>query len=257
MIIRPAFKSDKHEILKFCKNTFSWGDYVGDVWDSWMNEGDLLVLEDNKPKGIAHAVYADEQVWIEGIRINPDFRRLGAASKLVCEIEHLAKQKKKTLSFMLIDVTNSTSIAMAKKLGYTIYQTWGFFSLEAKSTSDYFVTFDNDVDDIPQYVKSWRWIPLDSVTKSELQNKKRIVFATNDNKTSIGILTDSEHFEKTLVVTFFSGSIISDKNLLKYIENFGYKNNYKRIQIICKESLEQHKNLQKRNSFHLMKKKLN
>lgn len=255
-VIRHAKTSDKSDILKFCKNTFSWGDYVGDVWDSWMNEGNLLVLEDSHLIGICHASFANNQVWIEGIRINPNFRRRGAASLLVQEIEFLAKQKGKEFSYMLIDVTNFISIAMTEKLGYFIYQTWGFYSLYPKPNSNYNITFDNDIK-IPHYVKSWRWIPLDSSSKSKLKNENRIIFSTNDTNQSAAILTDSEHFEKTLVVTFVSNNQIADENLLKYLENFGFENNYKRIQLICKEDLEHLPNVQKRNAFHLMKKKLN
>ena len=31
--IRRAKSSDKEEILGFCTNTFSWGDYIDQVWD--------------------------------------------------------------------------------------------------------------------------------------------------------------------------------------------------------------------------------
>ena len=31
--IRTATKADKEEILSFCSNTFSWGDYIDQVWE--------------------------------------------------------------------------------------------------------------------------------------------------------------------------------------------------------------------------------
>jgi hypothetical protein len=45
--IRPARRSDKDEILSFCINTFSWGDYIDRVWDYWYTEknGQLFVVE--------------------------------------------------------------------------------------------------------------------------------------------------------------------------------------------------------------------
>src|SRR3989337_2096273 len=44
MELRKAKSSDKNKVLEFCKTTFSWGDYISDVWDDWILEGNLLVL---------------------------------------------------------------------------------------------------------------------------------------------------------------------------------------------------------------------
>ncbi|MEW6604358.1 MAG: N-acetyltransferase, partial [Thermoproteota archaeon] len=46
MKIRTAKRSDKEEILSFCVNTFSWGDYIDRVWDYWFRTGRLFVVED-------------------------------------------------------------------------------------------------------------------------------------------------------------------------------------------------------------------
>ena len=32
--IRMPISSDKNQILSFCEKTFSWGDYIHEVWDS-------------------------------------------------------------------------------------------------------------------------------------------------------------------------------------------------------------------------------
>ena len=37
--IRSPIISDKEKILEFCQNTFSWGDYIDEVYDFWINEG--------------------------------------------------------------------------------------------------------------------------------------------------------------------------------------------------------------------------
>jgi len=104
--IRDAINSDKSFVLNFCKDTFSWGDYIQDVWDYWLSEGNLLLIEKQCPIGMCHAFFSENQVWIEGIRINSNFRRHGLASKLVKHIESLAKEKHILFSFMLIDTEN-------------------------------------------------------------------------------------------------------------------------------------------------------
>ena len=92
MIIRKANNNDKNEVLKFCKNTFSWGDYIHTVWDTWLNDpyGLLLVLEiydkdqKLKPIAISHIIRCPNNfLWIEGIRVNQKYRRQGIASSLL------------------------------------------------------------------------------------------------------------------------------------------------------------------------------
>ena len=49
MKIRLARRSDKDSILRFCTNTFAWGDYIDKVFDKWCSEpdGKLLVVEND------------------------------------------------------------------------------------------------------------------------------------------------------------------------------------------------------------------
>lgn len=93
-IIREANILDKIPVLKFCKNTFSWGDYVEQVWDFWLSEGHLFLGEKQSPVGICHAFYSENQIWIEGIRIDSHFRRQNIASDLVKHAENVGKEKK-------------------------------------------------------------------------------------------------------------------------------------------------------------------
>jgi hypothetical protein len=44
MKIRPAVKADKEEVLKFCVDTFEWGDYIGNAWDLWYSDRNAALL---------------------------------------------------------------------------------------------------------------------------------------------------------------------------------------------------------------------
>ncbi len=103
---RLARDSDKKDVLSFCKKTFSWGDYIHEVWDSWIGEGNLIVIEQNGiPISMTHAAfYPDENmIWIEGIRVNKNFRNNGIAQKMINHLEDTAKSQNCTISRMLID----------------------------------------------------------------------------------------------------------------------------------------------------------
>jgi len=259
MIIREAKPADKNVILEFCKNTFSWGDYIKDVWNYWLDEGNLFVIDVEKPVGMCHAFFSNNQVWLEGIRIEDSARRKGLASKLISHIESLAIKNKLDLAFMLIDIENMASLLMAKNLDYKIHETWKFYSLLPKPSENYNVKFGNvhETSLISHYVRSWRWIKLDKKAIRRLSDDNRLVYSNQEKNTSLAILTDSEHFKKTLIVTLHSGCEKNTLNLISYLQDFGFKNNYERIQILTKEDLPKLEHLEPRISFHLMKKPLN
>ena len=254
--IREANNSDKISVLKFCKNTFSWGDYVEQVWNFWISEGHLFLGQKPEPVGICHAFYSDNQVWIEGIRIESTFRRQNVASELVKHAEIIGLVKNLSFSYMLIDTENSISISMARSLNYELFQTWNFYSIEPRNNSNYNVTFEKSINSksFPHYVQSWRWLPIDDVTLKSFYEQNRIVNSSIDNKNSIAIMTESKHFDRTLIITLFSNSDESVCEILSFLQNFGWEKNYERIQILTKEKLPNFDSLEYKISFHLMKK---
>jgi GNAT superfamily N-acetyltransferase len=245
--------------LNFCKNTFSWGDYIQYVWDSWLNEKNLFVVEKGYCVGICNAFFNSNYVWIEGIRVNPNFRLQGFGSHLVKHVELFAKLKKNLFSMMLIASNNSSSLLMAKKLGYKIFQTWHFYSLVPQKKDSKMVQTGYVLKNKKNifYVKSWRWLNLDKNTINSLLNQGKIVYSKKKGKTSCAILTDSDHFKKTLIVTIFPGSTNNTLNLVKYIQNIGSMGRYEKIQILTKEQLPNYSKLEYKIEFKLMKKLFN
>ena len=109
MQIRDAKPSDKQTVLDFCKETFSWGDYIADVWDSWILQGNLFVaVENDIPIGLSHVVIIDDrQSWLEGIRVHPDNRRKGYGRRIISHCESVTNSK--TIR-MVIESENTPSI---------------------------------------------------------------------------------------------------------------------------------------------------
>ena len=258
MMIRDATASDKTQILKFCKDTFSWGDYIEQVWDFWLSEDHLFLFEKQVPIGICHAFYTNDQIWIEGIRVDPNFRKQKIASKLVKHAESIGKEKNIQFSYMLIDTKNTPSIFMANSLNYDVFQTWNFYSLVPKQNSNYDVQFEKSLNRqlYSHYVKSWRWFPIDDAVLSTFYEKNKVVKSDLDGSVSVAILTDSEHFEKTLIVTLYSGSKNTTLQIISFLQNYGIEKNYEKIQILTRETLPLFDSLEHRISFHLMKKSL-
>ncbi|NND86795.1 MAG: GNAT family N-acetyltransferase [Nitrosopumilus sp.] len=256
-MIRNATALDKNNVLQFCKDTFSWEDYIDQVWDYWLTEGNLFVIANKGIVGICHSYFSENQIWIEGIRIKPDNRRQKIATSLVNHAEKIGKKRNIQFSFMLIDTTNKHSLLMANSLNYRIFESWNFYSLIPKRKKNYDISFAKSLDlNFTHYVKSWRWLPLDNNTLNSLLHENRIVRTNERDNYSFAILSDSEHFDKTLIVTLFSNSDPSTLQILSYLQNYGIEKDYQRIQILSKEDLPNFDLLEKKISFHLMKKSL-
>ena len=264
---RLASSSDKKDVLNFCQNTFSWGDYIHEVWDNWINEGNLIVIKNDQiPVSMAHAgFYPDEKmIWIEGIRVSNNFRKKGLAQKMIHYFEGKAKSQEFKISRMLIASENNPSLTLAKKLEYRIISKWNYFSLESKQISQQNKTISDSclIDcenfDVNKYhfIESWRWVPLTNERLKKLNFENKILCQkTNNEIITLGIITESESFENTIILEILFGTEL--ESMIKFAQNFAYKKNYSKIRILTElESLPQIENLENKFPFYLMEKKL-
>lgn len=87
MTIRPARRGDRPAMERICAHTWDWGDYIPDVWDDWLadEQGQPIVGE---LAGCVVALskitfQAPGQVWLEGMRVDPEYRRRGIARQFL------------------------------------------------------------------------------------------------------------------------------------------------------------------------------
>jgi GNAT superfamily N-acetyltransferase len=90
LIIRPGRPDDRPAVERICAHTWEGGDYVSQVWDEWLADpqGSLIVGELRSAGGQVVALskitfQTPDQVWLEGMRVDPDFRRQGIASRFL------------------------------------------------------------------------------------------------------------------------------------------------------------------------------
>jgi GNAT superfamily N-acetyltransferase len=235
--LRPARHSDKNHILKFCKNTFSWGDYIESAWDNWIHQGNLIVIEEKNPIAICHVFFSKTQLWIEGIRIHPSFQRHGLASKLISYAESLNTQNTQIFS-LLVNSQNTPCLELVRKLGYEEKQKWYFYSLSPKSTERNHIQYLDDSCVIPfdTFVDSWRWLPTKDYA-DELLEKKQIIYSDLQGKTAYAVIRKSDYFENVVSATIHVGSKQNNENLILFLQEFGYKNNLT-VQVISSNYLQ-------------------
>ena len=120
--VRPARADDKDAVLDFCQNTFSWGDYIADVWDTWSTDlrGQLLVGQlDQKPVGVLHLAFLESgAAWMEGIRVHPDFRRRGVGSAMDSAALIRARERGAVTARLVTSAKNKAAQEMLETEGY-------------------------------------------------------------------------------------------------------------------------------------------
>ena len=260
--IRRPITSDKQQILDFCRKTFSWGDYIHEVYDSWINEGEFVILEDNGiPIAMCHGVtYPDESMlWIEGIRVRQDYRRNGFAELLVSHLEKNAHNMGIVHANMLIESENIPSLNLATKIGYQRKSQWNYFAVESKKTS-FSSLFDSvEYDELEhsklRFVESWRWIPL---TKSNFEklnyNEQILCIKDNEKIQSLGIITDSRSFDNTLILTILFGKSYGIQKFIQYTQHLALEKNYSKVRILTQQDEIPIASIQKKFPFYLVEK---
>ncbi len=263
-MIRDVRDSDRDAILDFCKNTFSWGDYVDLVWDHWLEEKNLLCAYDESiPVGICHALVSERtgHVWIEGIRIRPEYRRRRMASELVLRCEQIGIRNHCNTSMMLIEESNMGSLYLAAKLGYKMDSAWVFYSIRRAAGRASNVRTMSPGDNLQGpleswFVDSWRWNPLDDFI-SELLDGGRVIHSSNSGLGSIATVIPSAHFDSTCLVTLLRADRAGADEIIPFLQHYGTQNNVSHMHLLANQNIDlNHTDAQKMLVFHLMKRRL-
>ena len=214
MRFRLATNQDKNIVLNFCKNTFTWGDYIDRVWDIWIDEPNsrLLVAETEnnnnikKPVGIIHGILIPEKIiWIDGIRINPEHRKKKIATNLINNILDYGRKNGAVYSSAIVSKKNQASKKMMEKLNFEVISKWSYISTTQITYSGKGVDSKcklADIDDYQQivnflnlenpnvartkFVDFWRWynVTKDMILDMIYNNQIIIIRKNNKNDTN-------------------------------------------------------------------------
>ncbi len=260
MEIRMATMKDKETVLGFCRHTFSWGDYIGDVWDRWLVSCNLYVLEeDGAIIGAYHIAFPENESWIEGMRVHPRHRRRGLGTKMMSHAESVIKKGRIRL---VVESENRPSINLVKFVGYELEEEWRLFLMSPeRQASSASVAHALSRDVIPDltltYQDSWRWQPLDTMALEKLSRGGRVLAFMEGSRASVGIWNRSEDFPMTFQLGLVGGTAKGFDEILKLAKIMAYSMGCERIQVFAAEkTMVDSPLLEKRSLFYVMKKDL-
>jgi GNAT superfamily N-acetyltransferase len=259
--IRPARKSDKDEILSFCMNSFSWGDYIERVWDYWYAEEDgrLFTVEAGGEKiAMSHVALSPTGrcIWLEGIRVHPDHRRSHIATLLITKMLEYGRRRGAWQASAIVDTTNFASQCLMERSGFKVVSKWLYYSIGGKprhQKSDAKIANAKDIHDIwkylmqsriyhlsaKRYVESWRWYVFDlRALQNFVKDKRLIMFGQPID--GIAIINKRGYWGSAnilQVVYLDSTSAFSLRNLISSIINIYLDGKFDTLQLMCYKNM--------------------
>jgi GNAT superfamily N-acetyltransferase len=156
--VRAARAADKDAVIAFCQNTFSWGDYIPEVWERWLadSDGQMLVgLMDDHPVSVLHVVIIGEMAWMEGMRVHPDFRRRGVASAVEKAGHAFARTRGCRVARLATSIKNIAAQGMLDATGYRRAAQFNEWDIEPAPGDFSFVRVASE-NDLARALALWR-----------------------------------------------------------------------------------------------------
>ena len=127
--LREARASDKEMLAPWTTHTFAWGDYVVDSFDRWLAhpQSRVLVAADDTDEPIAVArgvLLSPDELWLQGIRVHPDWRRRGIASELGTSLQQWGAQQDAKVALLMIEDWNEAARDQIRHVGFRETTTW-------------------------------------------------------------------------------------------------------------------------------------
>jgi ribosomal protein S18 acetylase RimI-like enzyme len=121
LVVRRAQPEDRDAVLAFCVHTWDDGDYIAEVWDQWLaDEHNALLVGvlDGTPVALEHVLMVGEdEAWLEGMRVDPAYRRLGFGRVMVSRALVTAREMGATVARLLTSDTNVASHKLVERFG--------------------------------------------------------------------------------------------------------------------------------------------
>lgn len=217
------------------------------MWYSDPN-GYLMIAEENEMiAAVSHAYVCPNRnrIWLEGIRVNPDFRRRSIGTELIKKMVQYGKEQGAQEAAGLVSVKNVASQAMMEKNGFVVTSRW----IYCNSSTNVHQEPDNgqakiatlkDKEVMRSYLKQsqifraaaenyahlWRWyhLHLDSdVLQNLIDNRKIIIMTNHDHSIIHGLIIINKNDNNMFQIGYIDAvDVLTLKHLITFVINLAY-----------------------------------
>jgi GNAT superfamily N-acetyltransferase len=241
--VREACDADREAVFEFCMHTWSWGDYIPQVWDKWLREenGKVFVATvDGLPVGIQHiTIDKPREAWLSGARTSPNYRRMGVATAITMKCIEYAKSKGVKVARLVTESDNAAALAAVQKMGFKPVAEFLEMELEnvskAESLSSSWAN-TNQLETVWRYLQSsevyrcaaglyallYHWYSLDRQDlELFIKHRKAIVYGGGDGAVRGLMLVDDavaiEWHENSIQTCYIDGDFETALDMTKFL----------------------------------------
>lgn len=257
--VREAKPSDKDTVLRFYQNTFASGDYIPNVWDSWLTDqsGKIFVVTfEDVPVGMCHVeIVKRGEAWLEGARVAFEFRRRGVASLLNEACLEWAMKRGAKVARLVTGSNNFTAQKVLTKLEFEQVSDWAlmeFNGCELDACKNVRFAERSDVDAIWKFLASskcfvksaglftivFRWISLDNASlKRFIGRRMAIVHEQSKGIDGLVLFDDTVKYawqENSVQTCYVDGDFEAVLNVGRFLKSHLYNDGVARIHgVMC------------------------
>ncbi|MFH1311858.1 MAG: GNAT family N-acetyltransferase [Candidatus Eisenbacteria bacterium] len=166
--LRDARAGDREPVFEFCKKTWpEYGDYIPRVWSRWLRDpkGRLIVAEfEGAPVALGKVTdFGRGEIWLEGLRVDPGFRRAGIADAMHEEVMRTVKKFKPRFMRFCTGADNRASRRIGKKYGFEAIACFRYYWRKSrKGTPRGDLAARRDADRVYDFIMQSRFLRLSS-----------------------------------------------------------------------------------------------
>ncbi len=254
ILVRKAREDDRDEVLSFCVGTFDWGDYIDEVFDSWLKGPDSLLLvaeADGRPVGILHARLMNHgRAWLEGLRVRPNHRRMGVGRAMTESAMGLLRESEHGTIRLLVESNNEASMGLAVNQGFCEETRWAFYHgkkpTQVDSKGSRWVTPSaasgvwsrTDSSDLfnrggRSYEYDWALYPLESDDFTELVGRKMVAVSGRGSTMALAIVHDGKEEGRMARACFVMGDAPEVTDLAAFVTSAAAKAGARKLHVSC------------------------
>ncbi|MGC8596438.1 MAG: GNAT family N-acetyltransferase [Thermocladium sp.] len=128
MEFRQATQLDSEEIKSFTMDTFPWGDYLPNEVDTWIKDGNVyVIIENRRILAVASMLLLFQgTAWLRGLRVRKQERRRGIGKAITMKLLELAKNRGAKRAMLLVAEWNTASRMLVNSIGFEqVMDVWG------------------------------------------------------------------------------------------------------------------------------------
>jgi GNAT superfamily N-acetyltransferase len=235
LTIRLARPDDRADVERICAATWDWGDYVPEAWDHWLAEQARAQAGDFEDTGVVLAGewagrmvalsrirhQTPEQIWLEAMRVEPEYRRRGIAGEFLSHSLAYARQKRAKVVRLGTSERNTPVHIMTDRTGMVRAGSYVLWNAEALLASPLPVVLSTDhavqvwafLDESPVlahtkglYSSAWNWQELSPQRVAQFLDQRAMVAKTAVDGQLLAVATTYLESEgKVLWVGFVDG----------------------------------------------------